>query len=700
MATTLIYELSFAGVPFINDVGKVVRLTPKAREDLAQQDQAPRKYQPKDTLVEEINHLLPLDYLTDFVPPLVPKRSLSTVARQPDDTLLSPKIGIGEWFYPTGAARWSVFRGLATSSMVKEMLKQTAGSSAKTFKMKMVPFLPQSTTEADYAVETSMYMLPPRPLAEHGGSFDGLFLVTLVDERWYWQQRMVSLRPTGEAAGRTSWNTLIDAAATALGISVTYSVSATYLYPEPDSQLYAVQERAAVLMDALGYNLGRTFVRNLTGGYSLLTNTASQTTADANRGTAAAVIRMAGGDLFSTLTQLPAGSLANARNSVLPATITVAFPIYVEPDAAGPAGGDVLDTSSGGASPVPYLLDSRYRNKRPSTWYSESCGGAYTRSTPITSASNYIGLAGTGTVVLHDTAKALFSSESDTTPRNATELNALALQLSQDYWDGLAMSALDEKYPGIVNWEPEGLHDVLWVWSADKGQASTRVMCKGWNQGVTHFQHSATNVPRGVGGPPVPLTVRDSWSGGVATSVSSLSSGVYTCVFISGAANLPTQNRWKGLVGGTSGERVLFDGTSGGTTVTVAWRGIDGTQMQDWTAPTTVTQVDPNVTYGLNLYTTEKMEFVYPAEWTSGGIQGVHKVPQTQTVVCLADVGEVILGTGGVSGTAGVSGYLTHWSGAVRTYDSLRQTYPSQELIWLVDLNLVMLCFLLFYFQT
>jgi hypothetical protein len=88
-------------------------------------------------------------------------------------------------------------------------------------------------------------MLPPRPLAELGGSFDGLYLVTLVDERYYWQNMPVRL-PIQQGM---TWDYLLNELAIVLGI-VLYTnspIEDVYGKPELDSQLWTCQESATTL---------------------------------------------------------------------------------------------------------------------------------------------------------------------------------------------------------------------------------------------------------------------------------------------------------------------------------------------------------------------------------------------------------------------------------------------------------------------
>ncbi len=339
-------------------------------------DNAVRKQQPEADLIDEINRLLDFDHLNDLAPPgQSPSRNLETLAiKSPSGKTSRPDIKIGDWYYPTGASRWSIFRGLATGRQVSAMLAATQSlqlvvlsTKGPTNFLRTAQFNPDSSLQANqlvtisafaaqpgiselrtnsnpfnpgpgsfpqatnsfssvpaspiqiggtidnnmaiprsatffsipgtvgiasqpdlfvmraapigpsnpgdqigpFTVSSLMYMLPPRPLADHGGGFDGLYLVTLVDERYWFQYSSVTLHLNSS----TSWDNLIVACANALGIFIYYTpIESTYSQPEPDSPLWVNEENPAVLLDAIAANLGRVVVRALDGTYTLKSN--------------------------------------------------------------------------------------------------------------------------------------------------------------------------------------------------------------------------------------------------------------------------------------------------------------------------------------------------------------------------------------------------------------------------------------------
>jgi len=621
------YRLEFGGIPFVSDVARVVRMPQQKPEQESDVDaQPPRKYQPKEDFLDEINRLIPMEYLQDFVPnPEFAGRNLSALSQpQKSSPFPEPSVRVGDWYYPSCASRWSVFRGLATSSQAKAMLEliNTSSLSYPIFTMKSVPTVPTSAAEADYTVQTRMTMLPPRPLAELGGSFDGLYLITLVDERYYWQYSSITLHPNS----KTTWTDLLLLLQTNLGISLTCSALAPAYGtgPEPDSQIWTNVESTALLLDAVAYNLGRMVVRNLDGTYALMTPVESYVVSSANRSLSEEA-RIAGGDIFNTDTRYPAGDLSAAQNLVIPASVVVSFPKYVT-----------------GNDPVPHYLNSRYANQRPTSWFEDSCGSTYEVTVPITSGGiNVVGLDGVGVEShsLRTTAKALMLAEQLPVPTNLSGMTSLAMQLANDYYNNQVLASLDVVLPGTFKWTPEGLHDIIWTYSDRSRLAACRVLRTEWNKIIRDFQHTSGPVP-GAGGHSVAQTIRERFNFQSQTEYSPIQttldtplfSGVMTANFAS-ISNFPTDQRWLGLI---ESERVLFEGTSGNLSVGVVCRGYDATDEVNHLLGAPVVQ-QPNTTYGVNLTTYERGQFAFPADYTSGGIQGVNVVPQLQTVKVLDD---------------------------------------------------------------
>lgn len=656
------FSLTYANIPFLPDSAQIVRL-PASEDKFKNVDiLPPRDQQPLADLCDELNRIIPLSQLQEYSPldqfagPTL--GALATLNQEGMDP--PPNTPIGSFWYPRTAARWSVFRMLATSSIAKVMLDATGGTSPQTLSMTCKP--DQPNPQASYSITSPMYMLPPRPMAEHGGQFDGLYLITLVDDRYYGQFKSSSLRVKQD----TTWQNLIDQLASDFGVAITpFSIASVYGQPEPDSQFWTNQESTAILLDAVAYCLGRVVVRGFDGTYTLQSVSDSQALVDSNRGNATGVVRLAGGDLFyDGSAKLKVGDLTEAKNAVVPATVTVTFPKYVT--------GDV---------PVPHMLNSRYGNQRQSCWYEDSYGDTYSTIIPIQSCGPVVAdLIGVGDHTIANTCKALYSDEASG-PTNSPSLQALALQLATDYYGWQVGSGLDEVYPGTVEWTPEGFDDIVFTWSVRSRLASTRVMHGEWNQTIDRMQHATqggiTNTPKGVGGPSVAQSWIDQASQSVSTTLAStLNSGDIIVPFTK-VDCFPTQNRWRGTINdGVNNEAVMFEGTSGQTSVGVVFRGIDCTVQPLSFAPgAVISWTQPDASYGDNLVRLEKMLWAMPSEWSSGGMQGVNVIPQTQTVYTYSASGVII-------------GGRTYYSGQLQTYDTTGASFPNKELIWIDERNL------------
>lgn len=672
MANTFIYNLTYAGVPFVSNEARVIRLAQEHEEYEDKHNLPPKKHQPLEDLIDELNRLIPFQYLEDFTLPQDHiGRNLAGMARK---RIVGPwpntQIKIGDWYYPNSASRWGVFRGLATTEMAIAMENATNGKAA-TFLMNCQPQAP-NTAGKNYTLSTQMYMLTPRPLGQYGAGFSGLYLITLVDERYYWADIPVALKPINNS---TTWNSLITTVATTLGISVTQpNVPIAYTSPEPDSQFWANSASSSFMFDAIAYNIGCTVVRALNGTYQLQTGLAASAQVTTNRGTASKVVRTAGGDLFNELSTAKVSKplTAKVQNSIVPASVNVTYPKYII-----------------GNDPVPHFVNSRYVNQRASVWLEDPYGDTFTINVPIKSGGSAVsGLAGTSLYqhTIHDTAKSLYSGEVQlpNLPINYSGLVSLAMQTAQDYYSNQCAAALDEIYPGTFAWVPEAIHDIIWTWSPRERQCTTRVMKTQWNQVIKEMQHTAPAIPGntptapGVGGPSVAQTWRDSFSGTITSTIGSLSSGAHVANFIGGVNYFPTQNRWKGIInsGQSNVEIMMFEGTSGGTTVNIVNRGIDGTVQQEQGAGF-IQQLVPNTNYGINLLTIEKGQFTFPKEWTSGGIMGNAIVPQIQTVLCLANSGVLI-------------NQINCYSGQIELFDTTKSSgfqYSGYENVWLIDRN-------------
>lgn len=675
-----VFEMSFAGIPFLLDKGHSFRMNFGGGHEIEEKEGQPlRRQQPLCDLIDELDRMMPLSYEDISYPAAYLGRNLGAIGQRNHGNVPPIKNAINTFYYPPTASKWSIFRGLMRSSEVKEVLRllnvSQSGMTAGTFVMQAVPY---GGIPANYKIETPMYMLPPRCLGEHGIEFDGLYLITLVDDRYYFQGTPATTQLINYT---TTWENLIVVLVGTLGMTldetlVEGSFDPVYGKPEKDSQLWSNHESAALLLDAAVANVGRVVVRGLDGTYSLMAADDSENMIAANRGDPKRVVRVAGGELFSSGNLFKVGSLLPARNAIVPRNVVISYPKYVYGD-----------------DPVPHFMNTRYQNQRPSCWYEDSFGDAHGITIPISSGGPFVsGLTGISQVVLRDTAKALYPSESSAisggSPSNISGLTALAMKTAENFYSWQAIKGLDETYLGTLDISPDGIHDITWTYSARMKRGSTRVCRTPWTNINEDYQHSTPPLegfspnPRGVGGP----SVAQNWiddnliSGSISTKLTgNLLSGQMTTT-LTNPSFFPTNNRWKGSIGN---EVILFEGTSGGTvTQRIVMRGIDGTLEGSHTGGSSGVSLyyAPNDSYGVNSVTHPRGQFFHPLYQTSGGIQGINFIPTTQTVLTL---------TG--SGGGYFAGSGTYYSGQIAFHNPQRPDrsgpWDYTDLIWIIERN-------------
>lgn len=345
----------------------------------------------------------------------------------------------GTLTWPTGASRWAVGYFLATDAQLAAIRAalwgapnsiSTPGGSADVAAQKALPLVlteEDALGEVVSSITADLWMLPPRPLwqIDEGA---GLWLLLLVDDRYYWQSAS-----TGDlvvTAGTTTWEGLYQSLGTALGIEIEVDeIPAAYGYP--DASLTAHYESVAQLLDAVARSVGQRVVRSLDGTVQALNATSSQDTADLNYQNAPELL---GGGALDFADSTP-GDLA----LLLPGSVSVAFPVA---DSANTLTGD---------------------------WTSQE--------TPLSSlgASSPVleGLLGNqGVKTFHTTFPARLLAD-NVTYDNVSAQEALAKQIALD-WYAYQLGDLSVRWSGIVDWEPEGLHERI-TWTLRAGDCSTRV---------------------------------------------------------------------------------------------------------------------------------------------------------------------------------------------------------------------------------
>lgn len=188
------------------------------------------------------------------------------------DSRMRP-VRVGTLSWPVGASRWAVGRFLADSGSLG-LIQQTVYGGSSGYQAATL-HLDDGTDRG--AIETSLYMLPPRPIFQVD-LMKQLWLLTLVDDRWFWWQR------SGEVTvdeGTTTWEDVYDQIGTLLGVTITAeAVAAAYDVPSD-----AVASRYSALppfLDAVAAEVGQRIVRALDGTVRAVSAATEKTKVEVN----------------------------------------------------------------------------------------------------------------------------------------------------------------------------------------------------------------------------------------------------------------------------------------------------------------------------------------------------------------------------------------------------------------------------------
>lgn len=355
---------------------------------------------------------------------------------------LPPRVKLDRLYWPRGAARHAVGWYTATTDQLNAIRgKLYTGANQ---------YRPGTLTLDDETdrLDIELYLLPARPLAQTGDR--DLWLLTLVDERYFWPLRSADVLVT---PGSTTWEELYVEIAGALGLVFSYDeIDSAYLLP--GVALSSRRENLAQVLDAVAATLMQRIVRQPDGSVRAWGVQESQ--AQVRRNLARKDDRFAGGlyDLLRARGDLP---------GALPEQVQVSFPKH--DDDGRPAGDthDVTVTLASLALPE----------------YGGLTGFSGTKRLRCGAVANYHG---------------------GISPVNATELIALAQQMARDWYRWQA-SRLDLQLIGYPAWIHEGTTDVV-LYHHEQGEdgplVSTRLMRGEWDDesdGPVHGTYGSGATP-------------------------------------------------------------------------------------------------------------------------------------------------------------------------------------------------------------
>lgn len=322
---------------------------------------------------------------------------------------------INTLWWPTGAARFAIGWYLVDEGKLDEIREQT--------------IVDGGTVEADLVLADGtdtltipMWNLPAIPLQQTDTeeSSDGLYLLPLVDERYFWWFRAAAIEVE---EGSTTWTALFAAIAEALNITLTVdTVDADYLYPAAG---YASQYGSLpVLLDSVASATGRRIVRQFNGDVRAWSPTNALTQQ-------AASILAIGDKAAGGLLSLSTDGDDNPPN--VPETVTVVF-----------------RRSDSGAIVATRHAEEVALADLSLTQYGDTEGFEGTKTIQSLHIAEYPG------------------------PSNAAELTALAEQAATDWylWQLARVNLSIVGYPG---WTITGLDDAIEL-RHEPGQVYTRIL--------------------------------------------------------------------------------------------------------------------------------------------------------------------------------------------------------------------------------
>lgn len=377
-------------------------------------------------------------------------------------------VRIGTLSWPQGASRWATGHFLCSADQADAIRKKCcqvngSGDPTNSPETLLIDIQDQQGEQVGEKVSRLMYAQPPRPLSwnKRGRKpANNLYLITLVDERYFWQYK-----PTDDLseAGST-WTDLIEYLCDALGLeaenfSIKSAIEDVFLAPACEL-LTGHSMNAALWLDAAAYNVGRRCVwkNSMETGEEVRLLELLNATENATRFATNKISqerKVISGGLWQFGARSNQRTLDNEAAIILPYDVRVTFPVC----------DDGVQTCG------------RYA-------VSKTCEPN-----------------GFGTLVFHDRVLAYGSD----TPSNDSDLQDLVTRIKDDYTTYQEKANLDVTFAGPWSWEVEGISEsVEWTVgfaersmgdeddaSKENGaaQCQTRIFRSPWNQWPEELLH-------------------------------------------------------------------------------------------------------------------------------------------------------------------------------------------------------------------
>lgn len=502
---------------------------------------------PDEKLSRQIAECLPIEEIREFQ---APERSgWPGMGWQAPMAMPQRPLRLGRLYWPRGASRWARGHFIATEDQLDRIRQRVyTGDSRGAVPLDLV--IQSNDVDTDRRITAPMYMLAPRPLYQfetQGEPLRNLYLLTLVDERYYWWQKSASI----EIASGMTWAELYEEIASALGITITAeTVGEPYLYPPQD--LESRYDYLPLLLDAVAASVGQRIIRTLAGAVKAQASLTAIEKSNTLRTTHEGRVHFGGSfnlDRVSTHADLV---------PLVPDTVRVVFPQYPAATETDPS-----DPCQVSCRPTLKTYDSALMDLA----ITQFTGVLVKRATKTMRS----------TAIAWEQTPGSGSSSGPGAPiANDTELRALAEELSRDWyrWQLGRMSVL---YSGTVPWDEDGLADFV-EWSAypfggtrpaGKHEMTTYVCRETLNDLAMEVYHKATRPSSSSSGSSgsssgtTPEQADDEEVWGLTTSRVANYHGTSTYVYGWTRQQLGSDLQWDNWVtGGSTGANVTVENTA------------------------------------------------------------------------------------------------------------------------------------------
>jgi hypothetical protein len=177
---------------------------------------------------------------------------------------MTPRVNTLYW--PSGASRWACGWFLCDETALAAARASRASGAAFVF------------SDGKNSITTTLFMLPACPMERYTRGVAGLYILPLVDARYYWWQRPMLLAIDEETS---TWASVYADIADALGEAITAETpSSAYLLPSPSLGLSGGP--IPPILDLVALGCGQRVVRGLDGSVKTMNAPTSLAAAAAN----------------------------------------------------------------------------------------------------------------------------------------------------------------------------------------------------------------------------------------------------------------------------------------------------------------------------------------------------------------------------------------------------------------------------------